>query len=98
MPRRAWLLFTPEMANELHTYVTNRELWVVDDALPEGVRLVGEKEARGGAKYLLCEHETFPDVSPSDYPLLPRPRLRSRTDWLREQAAVARRSSQRLVM
>src|SRR5438128_12315518 len=90
MPRRAWLLFTPEMANELYEYLHNRELWVVDDALPEDVRFVSEKPARNGAKYFLCESEDFAEVSPSDYPLLPRPRLRRRDDWLREQAAVAR--------
>jgi hypothetical protein len=91
MPRCAWLLFTPDMANELHAYVTHRELWVVDDALPDDVRCVGRKAARGGAEYLLCESASFADVSPADYPLLPTPRLRKREEWLREMAARARR-------
>jgi hypothetical protein len=93
MPRRAWLLVTSDILNDLYAYVHNRQLWVVDDALPEDVRFVTSRPRRGGAFHFLCESESFADVNPSDYPELPRPRLRKRDDWLREMAAIARKGN-----
>ena len=78
------------MANELYTYLHNRTLWVVDNALPEDVKFVGQKAARGGAVYWLCESQEFAEVAASDYPLLPQPRLRNRDEWMREQIAAVK--------
>ena len=95
MPRRAWLLITPEMMNALADRVRLRRetgsMWAVENALPEDATVVLgphggaiAKPARNGAYYLLVQSETFADVSPSDYPQLLRPHLISNDDANRE--------------
>lgn len=101
MARRAWLLFTPDMANEQALFlaeavtlgrslaehvVCENELPNKGDGVPDYVQ-VGTKEARNGAIYLLLESPQFEDVGSSDYPLLPQPRLRRRDEWLQELRA-----------
>lgn len=84
MPRRAWLLFTPEMREELEGYVRRREEWVVvANELPTDWKAVDRKPARGGAEYWLIESRDFDDVRPNDYPELKRPVLMPLVDYLR---------------
>lgn len=91
MARRAWLLVTPEMMNELYEYLHHRELWVVvEGGLPEDVRFVASKPARAGAHYFLCESASFADLPPSDWPLLPRPRLMRQADHDRQLIEAVR--------
>lgn len=84
MPRRKWLLVTPEMMNELAAYIQHRDEWVVvANELPEDVRFVRAVAARGGAYRYLCESRLFDDVSERDAPELPRPQLMSKINFIR---------------